>query len=162
MSPTPIRVLLVDDSPVALTILKRMLATSPDIEVVGTARHGKEALELIPQLKPTVICTDFLMPVMDGLEFTQQVMEKYSCPILVISSTVEANNTDRVFPLLQAGAVDVFPKPGGARDGDDQSARQLVRKITDRGHGARCQQASTWSCREYCRLKRHRCQRHRC
>ena len=50
-----IKVLLVDDSPIAITLLKRMLSTSPEIQVVGTARNGKEALELIPQLKPTVI-----------------------------------------------------------------------------------------------------------
>jgi len=128
-SSTPIRVLLVDDSPVALAVLKRLLATSTDIEVVGTAPNGKEALEMIPRLKPRVICTDYLMPVMDGLEFTRQVMAEYSCPILVISSTVRPDNTDRVFPLLEAGAVDVFPKPGNALDADGHIARQLVKKI---------------------------------
>ena len=50
-----IGVLLVDDSPIALTVLKRMLSTSPDIEVVGTAENGKEALKLIPILKHAVL-----------------------------------------------------------------------------------------------------------
>ncbi|MBD1936126.1 chemotaxis-specific protein-glutamate methyltransferase CheB [Microcoleus sp. FACHB-68] len=125
-----IRVLLVEDSPVALTILKRMLASSPDITVVGTARTGKEGLALIPQLQPQVICTDLHMPQMDGLEFTQEVMANFPRPILVISSSVQPENTHTVFRLLQAGAVDVFPKPHGALGPNYESIRQeLISKI---------------------------------
>ena len=107
----PIRVLLVEDSPVALVILKRILATSPDIEVVGTANHGREALELIPKLQPQVICTDYHMPQMNGLEFTEEVMMRFPRPILVISASVQAEDTQTIFKMLNAGAVDVFPKP---------------------------------------------------
>ncbi|MBW4682036.1 MAG: chemotaxis-specific protein-glutamate methyltransferase CheB [Microcoleus vaginatus WJT46-NPBG5] len=125
-----IRVLLVEDSPVALTILKRMLASSPDITVVGTAGTGKEGLALIPQLQPQVICTDLHMPQMDGLEFTQEVMANFPRPILVISSSVQPENTHTVFRLLQAGAVDVFPKPHGALGPNYESIRQeLISKI---------------------------------
>ena len=125
----PIRVLLVDDSPLVLTVLSRMLAESPDIEVVGTASNGREAFELIPQLKPAVICTDYLMPVMDGLELTREVMSKYPCPILVISGTVGPDNPDNVFALLQAGAVDVFPKPSGGWGAGDEATRKIIGKI---------------------------------
>lgn len=111
MNKTLIRVLLVEDSPVALVILKRILATSPDIEVVGTARHGQEALELIPKLQPQVICTDYHMPQMNGLEFTEEVMMRFARPILVISASVQAEDTQTIFKMLNAGAVDVFPKP---------------------------------------------------
>ncbi|HIK26799.1 MAG: chemotaxis-specific protein-glutamate methyltransferase CheB [Oscillatoriaceae bacterium SKW80] len=129
-SSSPIRVLLVEDSPVALIILKRMLSSSPEIVVVGEARTGKEALALIPQLQPQVICTDLHMPQMDGLEFTQEVMAKFPRPILVISSSVQAENTQNVFRLLQAGAVDVFPKPRGAIFANYESIRQeLINKI---------------------------------
>ncbi|MFB2937695.1 chemotaxis-specific protein-glutamate methyltransferase CheB [Aerosakkonemataceae cyanobacterium BLCC-F154] len=107
----PIRVLLVEDSPVALVILKRILATSSDIEVVGTARHGREALDLIPKLQPQVICTDYHMPQMNGLEFTEEVMIRFPRPILVISASVQAEDTQTIFKMLNAGAVDVFPKP---------------------------------------------------
>jgi len=123
-----IRVLLVDDSPVALAILRRMLAASPEIEVVGTARHGREALELIPQLRPTMICTDFHMPVMDGLELTRQVMATCPRPILVISSVVGGGDPEKVFELLQAGAVDVFPKPRGGAEADPAAA-QFISKV---------------------------------
>ena len=124
-----IRVLLVDDSPLVLTVLSRMLGQSPDIHIVGQARNGQEALELIPQIKPDVICTDYQMPIMDGLEFTKAVMAKYPCPILVISSVVGADNKDNVFALLEAGAVDVFPKPSGGLGPDDEAAQQIISKI---------------------------------
>lgn len=130
MSPSPIRVLLVEDSPVALIVLKRMLSSSPEIVVVGEARTGKEALALIPQLQPQVICTDLHMPQMDGLEFTEEVMANFPRPILVISASVQAENTQNVFRLLQAGAVDVFPKPRGAIAANYESMRQeLIGKI---------------------------------
>src|SRR4028118_986414 len=125
----PIRVLLVDDSPLVLTILSRMLAHSPEIQVVGKAHHGKEALELIPQLKPDVICTDYQMPVMNGLEFTKAVMAQFPRPILVISSIVGPDNADNIFELLQAGAVDVFAKPAGGLGVDDKTATQIISKI---------------------------------
>ncbi|MBW4491920.1 MAG: chemotaxis-specific protein-glutamate methyltransferase CheB [Oscillatoria princeps RMCB-10] len=126
----PIRVLLVEDSPVATTILKRMLASCPDIVVVGTARTGTEGLALIPALQPQVICTDLHMPQMDGLEFTQEVMANCPRPILVISSSVQEENTQNVFRLLQAGAVDVFPKPRGAIGSNYESVRlELINKI---------------------------------
>jgi two-component system chemotaxis response regulator CheB len=124
-----VKVLLVDDSALVLTILKRMLSTTPDIEVVGTARHGQEALELIPRLQPGVILTDLHMPVMDGLQFTREVMARYPRPILVVSVSV-GEDSPNAFNLLEAGAVDVFPKP---RDGLDNRtpgfALELVQKI---------------------------------
>ena len=126
----PIRVFLVEDSPVAIAILKRMLSSSPEIEVVGTARTGKEALELIPQVKPNVICTDFNMPQMNGLEFTREIMVTFARPILVISASVQTEDTENVFKLLQAGAVDVFPKPTAGLSADYERAKQgLINKI---------------------------------
>lgn len=126
---TLIKVLLVDDSPIALVQLKRMLASALDIEVVGTAENGKEALELIPRLQPTVICTDLHMPVMDGLEFTREVMAKYPRPILVISVSVEKGSAN-VFTLIEAGAVDVFTKPRGGLDSEIETLTpQLINKI---------------------------------
>ena len=129
MAQSPIRVLLVDDSPLMLLILKRVLATSPEIEVIGTAADGKEALAQIERLRPAVICTDFQMPVMDGLELTREVMTRFPCPILVVSAVVGDEHPERVFALLEAGAVDVFPKPRGALEPDSPEARELLRKI---------------------------------
>jgi two-component system chemotaxis response regulator CheB len=105
------KVVLVEDSPVALEILQRLLNSSPDVDVVGIARDGVEALEVITRTQPDVICTDFLMEKMDGLELTKRVMAEDPRPILVISNFVQKTDVDNVFRLLQAGASDVFPKP---------------------------------------------------
>ncbi len=128
--PNPISVLLVEDSPVALEILDRLLASSPDIKVVGKACNGKEAIDLIPKLQPKVICTDLHMKEMDGLELTKQVMANHPRPILVVSTSVQKEDTNTIFELLQAGAVDVFPKPNTGLASDyEQVKRDLINKI---------------------------------
>ncbi|MBF0568134.1 chemotaxis-specific protein-glutamate methyltransferase CheB [Candidatus Magnetominusculus dajiuhuensis] len=125
-----IKVLLVDDSPVAVEVMKRILATSDEIEVVGTARHGKEALEMIPRLRPNVICTDLHMPLMNGLEFVKEVMARHPLPILVISVSVYEDNKENIFQLLEAGAIDVFPKPRGVQLGQSMKfSSELIAKI---------------------------------
>lgn len=94
-----IRVLLVDDSPLALHILQRLLARAADIRVVGTASNGREALPLAATLHPDVVCIDLHMPIMDGLEFTRVLMAGNPLPILVISVSVEPGSPS-VFRLL--------------------------------------------------------------
>lgn len=124
-----IKVLLVDDSVIALAILQRMLSSSPDIEVVGTARNGKEALELIPRLSPAVLCTDLHMPVMNGLELTRAVMATHPLPILVVSVSASEGSLN-AFDLLEAGAVDVLSKPrSGLSPASPELASELIRKI---------------------------------
>jgi two-component system chemotaxis response regulator CheB len=126
----PVSVLLVDDSLIALTILTRMLSTSSDIQVVGKARNGREALELIPQLQPAVVCTDLHMPDMDGLQLTREIMERFPRPILVVSAAVHPEDAHNVFRLLEAGAIDILPKPRGGLAADEQRVSQeLIRKI---------------------------------
>lgn len=124
-----IRVLLVDDSPLVLNILQRLLSRSPEIQVAGTATNGKEALDLLPALNPDVICTDLHMPVMNGLDLTREVMARFPRPILVVSISVEEGSPN-VFRLLEAGAVDVFPKPRAIQEADfDKVAYELASKI---------------------------------
>jgi two-component system chemotaxis response regulator CheB len=70
------------------------------------------------------------MAPMNGLEFTQEVMKKFPLPILVISASVQVEDTQKVFQLLKAGALDVFPKPiGGSVSDYDSLANQLIAKI---------------------------------
>ncbi len=127
---TPIKVFLVEDSPVALNILQRILNSSSDIEVVGTAQNGIDALKQILLHKPNVVCTDLLMGKMDGLELIKNLMTEFPLPILVISDLITANNTQRIGQLLEAGAVDVFPKPktGFIQDYEKQK-NDLVNKL---------------------------------
>ena len=106
-----IKVVLVEDSPVALNILHRLLDEAPEIEVVGTATEGREALGVIASTQPDVICTDLQMPGMDGLEFTKALMGDCPRPVLVISNAVQPTDVDNIYSLMQAGAMDFFPKP---------------------------------------------------
>lgn len=125
-----IRVLLVDDSKIALAILKKILSHSKEIEIVGTAENGAEALKAALNLKPDVICSDYQMPIMDGLELTRQVMRLCPTPILILSIAVQSSQQDNVFKLLDAGAVDILPKPCLASDMDDPTLSQaLIAKI---------------------------------
>jgi two-component system chemotaxis response regulator CheB len=106
-----IGVFLVEDSPIALQILTKIISNAPDIRVVGTATNGRDALLAIPQAKPDVICTDFYMQGMSGLQLIKEIMTRFPKPILVISVAVGAEHPENVFQLLQAGAIDVLPKP---------------------------------------------------
>jgi two-component system chemotaxis response regulator CheB len=125
-----IRVLLVDDSPTTLTVLSRMLAQSGEVVVAGTARDGEEALRLVPELRPDVICTDLEMPGMDGYALIDTVMRTMPCPILVVSSYVQQDQTDNIFRALELGAIDVFPKPrGGITEAELTGGPELARKI---------------------------------
>ncbi|MBW4534141.1 MAG: response regulator [Pleurocapsa minor HA4230-MV1] len=116
-----IRVLLVEDSAVAINIYEKMLNSSRHIEVIGKAADGKEGLDLVSQLNPDVICTDLQMPQMDGLEFTKQVMAHHPTPILVLSNAVQKSDVDNIYEVMKAGAVDVMAKPQTALGGNTES-----------------------------------------
>lgn len=125
-----IRVLLVEDSDVAINIYEKMLASSKHIEVIGKASNGKQGLDLVTQLNPDVICTDLQMPQMDGLEFTKHVMAKHPTPILVLSNAVQKQDIDNIYEVMKAGAVDVMAKPQTALGGSTESMQnELVVKI---------------------------------
>jgi two-component system chemotaxis response regulator CheB len=125
-----IRILLVDDSPLSVEIIRRMLATAPEIEVVGVASNGVEALVLIPRVRPDVICSDLHMPKMNGLEMIRQVMAQHPLPILVLSVSVQADQTQNIFQMLEAGALDIMAKPRGGWQADfGIAAHDLITKI---------------------------------
>lgn len=124
-----IKVLLIDDSPIALKILERILSTAPDIKIVGTAKNGKEGLERVVELNPDVICLDLHMPVMDGYEFTKECMARHPKPILVVSVSVQEGSAN-IFKLLQEGAIDVFAKPrSGIESEYDKRMLELISKV---------------------------------
>ena len=127
---SPIKVLLVEDSPVAMGMFKKILESAPEIQVVGTALDGNQALTMIPAVQPQVICTDLQMPIMDGFELIKQVMAKYPLPVLVISNVVQKEDIDNIFKVLQLGALDVMPKPQAALGTDQEELkRTLITKI---------------------------------
>ena len=125
-----IRVLLVEDSPLSVAIIRRMLASAAEIEIVGVAGNGIEALEMLPRVRPHVVCTDLHMPGMDGLTLTREIMARCPLPILVLSVSVQAGQEHNIFRMLDAGAVDIMAKPlGGLADGFSATARDLVTRI---------------------------------
>jgi len=86
-----------------------MLAISPDIEVVGTARDSEEALELVERLKPDVVTCDLIMPGADGVDFIRRQMARRPVPIVIVSMAGESS--ERVLSGLDAGAIDFVQKP---------------------------------------------------
>jgi two-component system chemotaxis response regulator CheB len=109
----PIRVLIVEDSPLASEILTAILQSDPEIEVVGVARNGVEALEQVPLLKPDLITMDVWMPRMDGFATVERLMAYHPTPILVITSSLARSDVDISLTMLAAGALDVIEKPSG-------------------------------------------------
>jgi chemotaxis response regulator CheB len=96
-----IRVLVVDDSPLMCKILTNIMNCDPEILVAAVASNGKEAVELVPCLKPDIITMDMEMPVMDGFEATKQIMASHPTPILIVASTVLKTAMDKEFIPLR-------------------------------------------------------------
>lgn len=125
-----IKVLLVDDSLLALKMFEQILSTTADIKVIGKAQSAKEALEIIPKLSPDVICLDLHLPDMNGLELTRKILRRFQLPILVCSISVYPENKDNIFNLLEAGAIDVMPKPKALQNVEYQKiAEELISKV---------------------------------
>lgn len=121
-----IRVVLIEDSIVALEVLQRLINSSGEAEVVGAATDGVEGLAIVERAQPDVICTDLQMPNMDGLEFTKAVMQRFPRPVLVISNAVHPTDVDNIFNLMQAGALDFFPKPSSGTVTDYEKLRDIL------------------------------------
>ena len=124
-----LRVLVVDDSAYIRKVVKEMLSRSPSIEVVGVARDGDEALELVEQLRPDVVTCDLIMPGTDGVEFIRRQMALRPVPIVVVS--IAAESSERVLSALDAGAIDFVQKPTAlASERVLDMADELVAKVT--------------------------------
>ncbi len=106
----PIRVLVVDDSASVRQTLCQILATAPDISVLGTAADPFVAARRIQEEMPDVIILDLEMPRMDGLTFLRKIMAQKPIPVIICSTLTEAGSR-MLFEVLEAGAVDVLPKP---------------------------------------------------
>jgi len=108
-----VRVLVVDDSAFMRKVITDMLASDPQIEVLGTARNGLDALGKIKQLKPDIITLDVEMPQMDGLQLLEKLMTEYPLPVIMLSSLTQ-HGTEATIKALSLGAVDFIPKPSGS------------------------------------------------
>ena len=121
-----IRVLIVDDSPTAREVLCSAVSGDPRFELVGVAADGRGAVELCRQLRPDVISMDMMMPTVNGLEATAQIMAYCPTPILVVSSSFNRGEIFKTYDALAAGAVDVLEKPTGAEAEGEWERRFLA------------------------------------
>ncbi len=106
----PVRVLIVEDSATMRAMLRHILTSDPDIEVVGEAADPYEARGLIKQLAPDVITLDIEMPRMNGLEFLEKLMAARPTPVVMVASATTAG-AEQTMSALELGALDFIAKP---------------------------------------------------
>ena len=111
MAADRIRVVICDDSLVAREMLAQILASDHEIEVVGQAKDGREAIEVVGRLRPDLVTMDIHMPNMDGIQAVEQIMAFTPTAILVVSSSVRGQGIGYAFEALKAGALEVMKKP---------------------------------------------------
>lgn len=126
------RIAIVNDSMIAVESLRRVLAAAPEHEIAWIACNGAEAVERCAQDTPNLILMDLIMPVMDGVTATRQIMTHTPCAILVITATIQGN-AGKVFEAMGAGALDALNTPVLGTDGQGQGKDDLLRKITNIG-----------------------------
>lgn len=124
-----IKVLIVEDSAFMRKLIIEFMSEEDRIEVIGTARNGKEALKKIEESKPDVITLDVEMPVMNGLEALKIIMEKFPTPVIMLSS-ITREGTNSTFTAMNMGAFDFVAKPSGSISLDLHKIKQvLIEKI---------------------------------
>jgi two-component system chemotaxis response regulator CheB len=122
-------VLIADDSALMRREIKKILESDGDIEVVGVARDGQEAVDKTKELGPDVVALDINMPVMDGLTALQYIMMESPRPVVMISSLTKEGALT-TYEALELGAVDFVGKPGGTISRNiDQTAQEILGKV---------------------------------
>ncbi|MBZ5589119.1 MAG: chemotaxis-specific protein-glutamate methyltransferase CheB [Acidobacteriia bacterium] len=104
-------VLIVDDSPTVRAVLRRLIGGVSDLQVLGEASDGAQAVEQTIRLAPDVILMDIEMPVMDGFAATERIMTVRPTPILVVTSRANRSQVRTSFEAMRRGAIEVIPKP---------------------------------------------------
>jgi len=104
------RIGIVNDMPLAVEALRRVLALAPEHQVAWTARDGAEAVNLCARDRPDLVLMDVLMPHVDGVEATRRIMTHTPCAILIVTADVDTNAA-RVFAAMGHGALDAVDSP---------------------------------------------------
>lgn len=125
--PDTIKILVVDDSALMRTLISEILSSDPEMEVVGTARTGLEAISKAAKLSPDVITLDIEMPQLGGLEALRHIMRKSPTKVIMLSGVRSADVT---YEALASGAVDFIAKPAGTFSPNiSEVADELLSKI---------------------------------
>jgi two-component system chemotaxis response regulator CheB len=124
-----VRVLVVDDSAFMRKVLETIFNADAQLQVIGHAKDGREAVALAESLKPDVITMDLNMPHMDGLQATAQIMTSNPRPIVIVSSE-SREGAASTLKALELGAIEFVTKPNSGIDLDMQSVKEeLLRKV---------------------------------
>src|SRR5665213_3881436 len=97
-----IRVLVAEDSTTIRLLLVSILQEDPEIQVVGEAKNGLEAVELTRRLHPDIVAMDIVMPEMDGFEATKRIMTENPTPIVIISNSLDVREVQVALQALKA------------------------------------------------------------
>src|SRR5450756_1846941 len=125
-----IKVLIAEDSPVVREFLVYILGSDPDIQIVGTANDGEQAIAAVQRYRPDVITMDIHMPKMDGLDATRRIMETDPTPIVIVSGSTDPHDVAMTFRAMEAGALAVLGRLAGIGHPDHAaSARELVQTV---------------------------------
>ena len=131
MGNTPLKVMVVDDSAFMRKFLGEIIQQDSALQLVGTARHGLDALAKLESLKPDVLTLDVEMPVLNGLDTLKKIMAEKPLPVVMVSSFTQ-KGSKMTIEALAAGAVDFIPKPSsGKGEHADEIKRLLPRKIKE-------------------------------
>jgi len=120
-----IRVLVTDDSLTARKWVRELVEGHPDMDVVGEALDGNQAIAMTERLRPDVIVMDMAMPLSNGVEATRQIMARFPTPIVVLSSAENRPSSMEVVEALRAGALEAIEKPGEKADRQQWGQRFL-------------------------------------
>lgn len=143
-APTPIRVLVVDDSHVIRGLLSRSLGSDPGITVVATARNGKSAIDEVTRTEVDVVVLDIEMPVMDGMTALPQLLAARPGLQVIMASTLTLKGASISMKALSRGAADYVPKPTstGEINSAEEFQRELINKVKSWGAVARRRRGS--------------------
>ncbi len=108
-----IKILIVEDVPVIQKFIEYLLSSEPDMQVIGIAANGEEAIEFLKHRIPDIITMDIHMPRMDGFEATRRIMETTPVPIVIVSGSTDPKEVEVTFKAVEAGAVSICLRPPG-------------------------------------------------
>jgi two-component system, chemotaxis family, response regulator WspF len=122
------RIAIVNDMMMAIEAIRRVLVNAPGHQIAWVARNGAEAVKRCTKDTPDLILMDLIMPEMDGVEATRQIMASTPCAIVAVTANVN-NNSSKVFEAMGAGALDAVNTPILERTGVPSGAEALLTKI---------------------------------
>lgn len=125
-----INLLIVDDDTFTRVFLRQIVERNPEIQVIGEAEDGKQAVEMVENLKPDIVTMDVMMPEMDGLEATARIKANNPVPIIMVSELTTSKDSDATLRALERGAVDYLSKSSTHTQFDiPHVTRELANKV---------------------------------